>query len=259
MNFNKVPPNVALQIKYLTVDEQFQERFANDETLDHLEAMKFDKDIIFQELQLLDKRKLNVLGIQFNPITLMLFSYLYSLQSNIIKDMSKITGADLDIFFYLLQTKDYTGSVKNLIQKAMGYCNKVMKVNYNQAYYIFNKLYNIQFKVMNLFPKIKYGNGENPMNVDWMLGIAAKIKPFVSYSTTQLYKDIPVMEIYYYYAHYRRINGNNSVFTRSEQQILDEMDSRMIQLVIQRLIEKGVLTKAQKEEYFKLLKEVKEN
>lgn len=258
MILNKVPPNIAGQIKNLTVDEQFQKRFAEDKILDTLEAQKHDKNISFQELLLLITRRTFLLGISFKPMTLALYSYLYSIQSNIIKNINKATKEDLDIFFYLLQTKNFTRDVKELLFKSSDYGNKELGLDYNAMIFVFNKLYSIEFKVLSLFPRITNGEQQPIFDVDWMLNITSKVKPYVSYSTQQIYTEVPVMQLYYYYAQYLRNNGSESIFVRSDEEILDEMDSRMIDMVIQRLVQKNVLTKDQYKEIFDLLKQNKE-
>ena len=257
MELNKLPSEVALEVKKLTEDEQFQKRFAEDKHLDTLQAQKHDRAIEFQQLMLAINKKNLIGGISFKPATLAMYSYLYCLQSNIVGDMSKITKDDLDIYFYLLQTRNYTTNIQQLISESNNYGERVLGLNYNEMIYVFNKLYSIQFKVRSLFPRNSNGS-KIPQNVDWMVGVAAKIKPFVSYTTQQIYTQVSLSEIYYYFAHYLRMRGDNSIFIRSDEEILDEMDSRMIELVVQRLIQKKIIDSAKKDEYFDLMKKKRE-
>lgn len=260
MILNNLPSNVAQQIVNLTEDQQFQKRFAEDKLLDHLQAQKHDRNITMQELLLLLNRKTLMFGTAFKPITLSLFCYLYCIKSNIVGNLLEMTTLDLDVFFYLLQTKDYTSDMKRLLQKSENYCENELELNYNQALYVFNKIYQIEFKVFSLFPRVGDDEDEEAVyDLDWVTNIASKVKPFTSYTTQQLYTQVPVMEIYYYYAQYLRSNGSDSIFLRSNEQILDEMDSRTIVLVLDRLIQKKVITPDKKQEYFDLMKNIKEN
>lgn len=256
---NKVPSNIRNDILNLVGDAQFQKRVNTDKVLDTLEAQKLDKNVAFQELLLLLNRRTLLFGVAYKPITLALFSYLYCIQSKIITDIIHVTKEDLDIFFYLLQTKNYTYDLKDLIVKSSDYCNKELNLSPGHAFFIFNKLYTIQFKVLSLFPKTCSEDDQPICDVDWMLNIVSKVKPYTSYTTKEMYTEVPVMQLYYYYAHFRRNNGDNSVFRRDNEQILDEMDSRVINMVIDRLIQKNILTKSQRKEYFKLLKQGEEN
>lgn len=258
MILTKLPKNIANQVAKLTSDKQFQARFNNDRQLDFLQAQKHDKDIEFHQLMLLLQRKTILFGIAFKPITLALCSYLYCIQSNIIKNVQNLTNEDLDIFFYLLQTKNYTSDVKQLITKSTNYCTEKLGLGWKEIFFIFNRIYKIQFKVFSLFPRTGNLDQEVFLNVDWMFNFVSKIKPYVSYTNQELYTEVPVMQIYYYYAQWLKNNGAEGIFFRDDEEVLDQMDSRMINMVIQRLIQKGVLEKDQHKQYFDLMKEVKE-
>lgn len=253
MDLNRLPSNIAYEVKMLTDDDQFQKKFSEDKLLDYLEAQKHDKAIEFQQLQLLLYKRNMIGGVAFKPITMALNSYLYCLESNIIKDVQKITMDDLDVFFYLLQTQNYTYDVQKLLRESHNFCKKQYNMNFNQAVYVFNQLSHIELKVLKLFPQASKEN-EQILNVDWMLGILSKVKPYTSYTTEQLYTKVSIMEIYYWYAQYRKNHGDNSIVARNNDEINDEMDSRMIELVVQRLIQKGILDSSKKQEYFDLMK-----
>ena len=255
MILNNLPKNIVDEVFKLIEDQQFQKRFSEDKVLDMLQAQKHNKDIEFQQLQLLLYKKNIIDGIAFKPITLALYSYLYSIKSNIVFKIEDATIDDLDEFFYILQTGNYEHDIKQLVLKSDDYCNKELHLAQHEAIKIFNRLYQIQFKVFSLFPRIS-NEGEEPIfNVDWMLNIISKIKPYVSYTTEELYTKVSVMQIYYYYAQYLRNNGSDSIFIRSEQQILDEMDNRTIDLVLDRLIQKQIIKQDQRKEYFDLMKQ----
>lgn len=255
MDLSKVPKQIGLEIKNLVTDKVFQKRFGEDEVLDKLQAQTHNKDIQFSQLMLVKNRRTIINGISFKPITLMLISYLYTIQSNIINDVDNISLEDLNIFFYLLQTKDYTYDLKQLFVNSTNYCQKVLHLTTKEIIYIFNRLYLVQFKVLSLFPKDSSDEVQAHFDINWIFGILSKINPYVSYSTNELLTDISISQIYYWYAQWRKNNGDQSIFARSDQQILDEMDSRMIDLVIIRLIQKCILKQEQYKEYFELMKE----
>jgi hypothetical protein len=60
---------------------------------------------------------------------------------------------DIDLFFYLLQTKDYNFNLKEVLLKSTDYCNKVLKLTETKAVELFSKIYKVEFRCLNLFPK----------------------------------------------------------------------------------------------------------
>lgn len=253
MDLQKLPKYIVQQIVSLTKDQQFQQRFSKDKVLDSLDEQKHNQQVQFIQLQLLLNKKIRLYGIDFNPITVALFSYLYSIRSPIVIKDKDITVIDLNIFFYLLQTKDYNTDITLVLQKSMNYFESVLKLNIDQATNVFNKMYKTQFRVLSLFPNHSKGDDENLFNVDWALSLISKVKGLVSYSTEQLYKDIPITQIYYYFANYCRNNGNEGIFIRTEDQILFEEDKRVCQLVLERLVEKNVIKTEQVNKYLELM------
>lgn len=258
MNLNNIPQHILQEIINLTQDQQFQKRFKEDEQMDYLESLEHDKQIQFHELQLCLNNQIDVYDIKLNPLTLALFSYLYSIESPIVFDIQKTTLIDIDVFFYLLQTKDYGCDIKQVFTKALGFCKNVLKLNQEQTVKLFNRIYKIEFRCLNLFPKCD--QYKKPLfNIDWMISIISKVKPLTSYSTKELYRDISLSQVYYYFASYCRMQGDQRIFIRTEEQILYEQDCRMCELVVDRLIEKNIISPDQREEILKLIYQEKEN
>lgn len=250
MRTNTLSIEVKNAIKALVGDQQFQKRYNEDEQLDYLESLEHNKSIEFSQVQLLDKRKLKLFGIEFNPLTVLLYSYLYSIQSPIVFDLKKTTMIDLDVFFYLLQTKDYNADLTQLFSKSVGYCKNVLKLDEKQIVKTFEKFYKNEFRCLNLFPKVN--EEKKPLfNADWLISLISKVKPLTSYTTQQLYKDISITQVYYYFASYCRMQGDQRIFIRTEDQILYEEDKRMCQLIVDRLIEKGVIQEQQRNNILK--------
>lgn len=252
MNLNKLPNDIQHAIVDLTEDEQFQQRFKEDQQLDYLDSLKHDKQVQFFELQLLINRKLKIFGLDLNPISLALYGYLYAIKSNIVFDLQKVTMIDLDLFFYLLQTKDYNFDLKQVLKKSANYCGMKLQLNSKQVVQLFQKLYKVEFRCLNLFPKTNEQK-QVIFNVDWITSIVSKVKPLTSYSTEQLYKDVSLSEIYYYFANYCRMQGDQRIFIRTEDEILYEEDFRMCQLVVDRLIEKGIISSQKRDDIIQLI------
>lgn len=253
MNLNNLPKEIASQIAKLTEDQQFQKRFSQDEVLDKLDEQKHNQEVQFYQLQLLLNRNMKLYNIKFNPITIALFCYLYTIRSSIIVKDKDLTIIDLDIFFYLLQTKDFNPDVKSVYLNSLNYSSRVLHLTPEDAVEVFNKLFKTQFRVLSLFPKFSNGDVQSIFNLDWALNLVSRVKPLVSYSTQQLYNDVPITQVYYYFADYCRSNGSEAIFIRTEQQILEEENERICQLVLERLVEKGIIKKEQVDKYLKLM------
>ena len=175
MKFCSVPIQIQREILKLTTDEEFQERFANDEVLNQLDALKYDSFIQYNELlvtALHSDIKLN--GKSFKPITLALWSYLYIIKSPIIFEDKKISMVDLDMFFYLLETKNFA-SLNEVLQKSMNYCNTKLPLTGQQIKTVFQNLLKISFRALNMFPKYRFEGAKPAFNVDWMTSIATKV------------------------------------------------------------------------------------
>ena len=252
MNLLNLPQNIVLQICLLTTDQQYNKKLSNDKKLDEINDQKHNQQIQFLQLQLLLHKKIRMYGIDFNPITIALFSYLYSIRSSIMIKDADITVIDLNIFFYLLQTKDYNSDISVVLQNSMNYCERVLKLNIEQVLNVFNKMYKVQFRVLSMFPNRSTGDNEGFFNLDWALNLISKVKPLVSYSTEQLYSDVSLMQVYYYFANYKRSNGE-AILIKPEDQILAEEDKRICQLALERLVQKNVIKKEQVDKYLKLM------
>lgn len=256
MIFSTLPQNIQYQIYLLTSDEQFQKRFGEDEVLDQLENLKYDPFIEYCEMQLLFHNKLKFNEIEYQPLTLGLWSFLYTLKSPIVINDKNISMVDIDLFFYLLQTKDYAESLDKLLLKSVNYCKEKLHLEGQQAVDLLQKMIKIHFRVLNMFPKLQ-AERKSTFNADWITSIVTKVKQVSSYSTQELYKQISFCEVYYLFAQYCREKGSESIYLRTEEEIQIQIDFRSTQLVVDRLIEKGVIPSKDRDYYIKQIHIVK--
>ena len=73
----------------------------------------------------------------------------------------------------------------------------------------------------------------------------------------QIYKDISITEVYYYFANYCRQQGDQRIFIRTEDEILAEEDLRMCQLIVERLVKKGIIKPEQSDSILKQISQEK--
>ena len=205
MNFRQLPIELQYEIAKLPADEQFQQRFGTDEKLLQLEQLKYDPVIEYNQVQLAFHNKIRIRREQyfqpedsnktfiqkviaffhkkeklseyvyFEPITLGLWSFLYTLKSPIVFNNEQLTSVDVDLFYYLLQEKDFDSPPEQLFLKSLNYCGRVLHISQKQAIDIIQKLIKVSFRVLNMFPRIKLQ--EKPVfNLDWLTSIVTKVK-----------------------------------------------------------------------------------
>lgn len=257
MIFSTLPQSIQYQIWKLTSDDQFQKRFGEDEVLDQLDQLKYDPFIQYCQLQLMLHNKLIMNGVQLEPLTLALWAFLYTLKSPVVTEGENITMLDVNMFFYLLQTKQFNETLDQLLQNSMNYCVEKMGVSEEEAVDMFKKVLKINFRVLNMFPRLRIEK-KNVFNGDWMTSIVTKVKQVSSYSTQQLYKQISFCEVYYLFAQYCRQNGSEAIYLRTEEEIQIQIDKRSTELVVDRLIEKNVIQLRDRDYYIKQIHVVKE-
>lgn len=257
MVFSSLPPEIQYQIYKLTTDDEFQERFGKDRKLDQLEELKYNPFIQYCEFQLTQHNKLKFNNVQLEPLTLALWAFLYTIKSPVVVEEQNISMIDINLFFYLLQTKKYDIQLKQLYIDSANYCVEKMGITEAQAVEIFRKLLQINFRVLNMFPRLQ--TEKKPVyNADWITSIVTKVHQVCSYTTQQLYNQISFCEVYYLFAQYCRENGSEAIFLRTEEEIQVQIDKRSTELVVDRLIEKNVIEDKDRNYYIKQIHVIKE-
>lgn len=252
MNFSQVPKQIQPYILKLTADQEFQERFANDEVLNQLDQLKYDPFIQFNQFQLVLNEQLDFCNIKFKPITLALWSYLYIIKSPLIVEEGKITTVDVDLFFYLLETKNFA-SLKTVLEKSTNFCYNTYQLNAIELKDCLQKIIKVSFRVLNMFPKLKLEGTKPVFNVDWLTSIATKAAQVSNYNIKQVYNEISICQAYYLFAQYCREKGSESIYLRTEEEIMQEEDLRSSTLVVERLIELKVIEQKDKEYFINLI------
>lgn len=253
MIFSKVPLNIQVQIQKLVGDQQFQDRFANDEILDQLDQLKYDPFIQYNQLQLLFHNKIKLYGKEFNPITLGLWGFLYTIKSPLIFLQKTCTTVDINLFFYLLETKNFTDPIDVLIAKSSHWAKENLNLSLQQIKEALQKIVKVNFRVLNMFPKYKIENNVPVFNVDWITSIASKVVQVSSYTTQQVYNQISVCQAFYLFAQYCREQGNEAIFLRTEEEIMQQQDLRATTLLVERLIELKVIDQDDKQFYINII------
>lgn len=255
MNFRQLPIEIQHKIAELPADEEFDKKFSNDQVMIQLEQLKYDPVIEYNQVQLAFHNKLRIYNQELEPITLGLWSFLYTIKSPVVFNDQQLTSIDVDLFFYLLQTKDFSSPVEELFNKSLNYCEEQLNFTQEQAVQIIQKLVRVSFRVLNMFPRLKLQ--QKPVfNLDWLTSIVTKVRQVSSYSTQEIYKEVPVCEAYYLFAQFCRQKGSETIYLRTEEDIMIEQDLRASQIIVQYLIEKGFIEETNKTYYVNMIHDI---
>ena len=104
-----------------------------------------------------------------------------------------------------------------------------------------------------MFPSKSNGLSDELFNLDWLTSLVGNMKGYTSYTTQQLYTDVSITQIFYYYANYCRNSGVQAIFIKPEQQILFEEDKRGCQMIVERLVEKKIISEDDANKYLELM------
>ncbi len=137
-----------------------------------------------------------------------------------------------------------------IISEAIGFTLQVLKITYEEAMGIITSLIKISFKPLNLFPKTN-SNGKCMFDADWLTALIAKVHQVTGYSPEYIMNELSMTAACYYFAQYRRMNGSDQIYKRTDEEILILEDRRACEMVIDRLIEKKVFPPEEREKWLK--------
>lgn len=247
MYFKLLPEHIKEAIVKLTKDDVFQQRFATDEELDKIEAMKIN----YQEEALMIEAILNnsivINNIEIPLLTPAKWAYLWTLRSPIVYENEKISYLDIDIFTYIL-FKGTSHRKTDLITNAAGFCQSI-NLDYETAIAIIKKIIQISFRPLNLFPEIGDGGGQLIFDADWLTLTVARVHNVTGYTPEYILHNLSLSAVCYYFAQYSRINGVKNIYRRTDEEVLILQMERSVDLICDRLIELNVFSPSERLKY----------
>lgn len=255
MNFREISPELQQAVKELTGDKVFQERFGHDEVLDELDDEKFDPSKSFKELQAVYGNSLHFKGRRYKQVTLKLWSFLWSIESPLIRaSKGTVNEADFDIFFYILDNGVQDEPLESIFKKSMGYV-RTLGISPAEASSIYSTLTATAFSALNMFPEnranVTVGKTEAVFDADWITGIASKVAQASGIDVMRVIDKLSMCACCFYYAQWARQNGAKYIERRPSEEILKLQDARGCELIADRLIELGKLSAEEREEFIK--------
>ena len=252
MNFRKLNKHIQQGIKALTLDEEFQKRFGSDEILDQLDQQKYNPTEQLLLFQSINNEKIEIYQQKIKPITPKIWTFLWIIDSPFINTKKEISQVDIDIFLYLMQNQVKDIIPSNIVSEAVGYCQK-NNIDYEVAVKIIYQAMRLAFKPLSLFPKSNIsGNVQMYYDSEWLTGTIAKVHAVTGLFPEQI-MNMSLTAICYYFAQFAKMNGAENIYRRSPEEILDAQDKRCCELIVQRLIENGVIKEEQRFEIYNII------
>ena len=131
---------------------------------------------------------------------------------------------------------------------SLNYTNK-LNISYEEGIKLIINSIRVAFRPLNLFPKRQTPNNNKIIfDADWITALVAKVHSVTGESPYKIMNEMSLTAACYYFAQYARMNGDDTIYKRSEEEILIAQDRRAVEMICQRLIELDVI---KKEDYFK--------
>lgn len=248
MYFSNLPKNVQNAVFQLTKDKEFQHRFATDKELDELDNLKNNPAEELKSLQAVLGLELAFDGRKTKPLTPAKWAYLWATSSPFAVNEKEPTLLDVDYFLYILDHGIEDGDVVSSFNKSLSYTKK-LNISYEEGINIIINSIRVAFRPLNLFPKRQTPNNNKVMfDADWITSLVARMHSVTGESPEKIMNEMSLTAACYYFAQYARMNGDDTIYKRSEQEILIAQDRRAVEMICERLIELNVI---QQEDYFK--------
>lgn len=187
-------------------------------------------------------------GYKTKCITPAKWAYLWATSSPFIVNEKEPTLLDVDYFLYVLDNGIEEGDVVLSFNRSLGYTKK-LNISYEEGIKIIINSIRVAFRPLNLFPKRQGNTNRKAMfDADWITSLVARVHSVTGESPKKIMNEMSLTAACYYFAQYARMNGDDTIYKRSEEEILIAQDRRAVEMICERLIELNVI---KREEYFK--------
>lgn len=252
MNFRNVPPEIQQGIRELVTDEEFQKRFRTDQKLDEIDEMKQNLASEYKSLMLIFNNEIIIDNKSYKSLTAGIWAFLWAIDSPIINYNKEIRPLDCDIFFYILEHGVRKFNASEIVSNAINYTSNVLNLTFDEALNIILTIIKVSFRALNLFPKVK-AQGRSSFDAEWLTSLVTKVHVVTGYTPEYIINDLALSTACYYFAQYIRMNGNEQIYKRTDEEILKLEDHRASELVVERLIEKGYIKEEDKNKWVEII------
>lgn len=217
-----------LQILLVMQDDDFREILASDKKIEELEKEKFNPQIEYWQLMQILSGKSSLQGLIFKPITLALWSFLYSIQSPYVIG-GETQEKDTDIFLYLLHN-GFQGLTEDLFQESKDFCLK-NQIDYAQGKLYLLQMINLSFRPFELIPKTGEITERSRFNLQWLCSIVSIVYKQVGCERFYILYRMSMIEVFYYVINHLKENDiKNQIKRRNSAEIDAEIFKRTYEL-----------------------------
>ena len=257
MYFKTLPEHVKQGIIYLNSEELFRERFRHDSVLDELDEEKLDLDVCNSHLRQIFKGEYEADGVKLKPMTLAVWSWLWTTSSPFVRLSDSVTIDDIDYFFYLLEH----GVQEDIDVDYEGYCLKHGWTP-EQACEMVATIVKDAFYPLKMLPgtgKVTVGKSEIIYDLAWLVSVVSAVHRTCGALQDDILHKMPMMLALHYYVQAGIDSGMKGVGRRSSEELLKAYDKRCCELVCERLIELNIIKEEEKETYIQQMMDVNNN
>lgn len=255
MNFTHLPEDVKQAVINLTKDKEFQKRFAEDKILDSLEQEKYNPtDQYFALLNVLNGKF--VIGkYEINSITPAVWSFLYITKSPFVVKTKSVSEFDVDYVLYILTKglQDAGSDPEQIYMNSIGFCKK-NGIDVEDAIKTIFDLIKISFRPLKMFSAPANVVQSQPrFDADWLTGLVAKVHQVTGLPPKTIINEMSLTECCYYFAQYSRMNSTQEIAMRSDEEIMDAMAKRTVDLILERLIDINIIDTKDVQKYREIM------
>jgi hypothetical protein len=253
MYFHALPKNIQTAIIGLTTDDVFQNRFATDPILDSIEGLKENLPDEYKGLLSVLNHRLRLNNKDLPCITPAVWSFLWVSESPFITGARIPEEIDIDYFLYILYHGVGDGDTINLLRNSVKFTQDVLKWDLKEAIGLIRASILYAFRPLKLFPQSTGGSNRISFDADWLTSVVAKVHAVTGYSPEYIIHTMSLSACCYYFAQYRRQQGDDTIYKRTDEEILILQMERSVELICERLIELNVIHPDEREKYKKIM------
>lgn len=252
MYFQNLDKHIQDAIINLTNDDIFQNRFATDPILDSIDSFKENKSDEYKGIMAVLRNTLLLEGKKINCITPAVWSFLWVIDSPFVTNDNEPTELDVDIFLYILFNGIGTGNSMEIPEKAHKYTTEYLQWSYEEAITLIKASIYYSFKPLQLFPTSN-SSGKVSFDADWLTSVVARVHSVTGYTPEYILHEMSLAACCYYFAQYRRAQGDDTIYKRTDEEILIMQMERSVELICDRLIELNVIAEDDRAKYKKIM------
>ena len=211
-------------------DDEFQKIIENDKVIKELQKQKFNQHEEYWELMTVFTSKNEICGLYMNPITLGLWSFLYSIQNHYVIGGEK-SKKDTDVFMYLLHA-GFEGVKDTLYRDAKDFC-QFHEIDYLQAELYLLQMIALAFRPLQMIDRTGVKNvGEGVhYNLQWLTGMISVVHEQTGANKYDIMYRTSLLQCFYYVInHLKKGDIHNRIRRRNSDEINAEIYKRTMEL-----------------------------